>query len=170
MALAIIGVLITHLNGCFDATSPAISLVKKGINFLFQSVYVEGFLFLSGIGVFYSLQKNNIGKYYKNRIKRVVLPFLLIGIPFFIILCRGDLLHLLTMLTTAEFWLHGNYYGMWYIAIALLCYLIAPFIHAFVFKNHNAIVARLITVLVIMWGIGLTFRILPPPYTIGMTI
>lgn len=170
MALAIIGVLVTHLNGLFEATTPAISIMKKGINFLFQSVYVEGFIFLSGMGVFYSLRKNKIGIYYKNRIKRVVLPFMLIGFLFFMILCRGDLLRFLAMLTTAEFWLHGNYYGMWYIAIALFCYLIAPMIYDFVFKSNMAVVAKLTVVLLVIWGIGLTFRILPPPFTIGMII
>lgn len=52
---------------------------------------VDVFVFLSSIGLCYSISKNSIGKFYKNRFFRVVLPYFLLAIPFFAVkdLLRG---------------------------------------------------------------------------------
>jgi len=46
---------------------------------------VDIFLFISGFGCFYSLQKHTVKDFYSNRLKRVVIPFLLFYIPFMLI-------------------------------------------------------------------------------------
>ena len=45
---------------------------------------VDMFLFLSGLGCYYSLSKCNTGygEYWVRRIKRVFIPYLIISIPF----------------------------------------------------------------------------------------
>lgn len=127
MGYAILGVLIGHIFAFGDVESSSCVNVLAWLNSL---VHTAGFLFLSGFGVFYSLHKREcVWDFYKRRVKRFLLPFLLLALPFYVLVCyvNGyDLLQYLSYISTVEFWLHGNYHGMWYIAVSLLLYIITP--------------------------------------------
>lgn len=127
MGYAILGVLVGHIISFGDVESFGFI---NAILWLSGLVHTAGFLFLSGFGVFYSLHKREcIWDFYKRRVKRFLLPFLLLALPFYVLVCyvNGyDLLQYLSYISTVEFWLHGNYHGMWYIAVSLLLYIITP--------------------------------------------
>jgi len=139
MGIAIIGVLISHLvSVCdFDSTSILIRilLVSK------QLVYTQGFLFLSGFGLYYSMSRNNdTMAFYKRRIARLLVPYIIMSAPFFLfqIISRGEpWLLLLGRLTTISYWWEGNYSGMWYVAVSMLLYMIFPVYYKFVYKQHK---------------------------------
>lgn len=133
MGYAILGVLIGHILvfGGIELSSG-----YQVVNWLDGLVHTSGFLFLSGFGVYYSLHKNgDILEFYRRRFYRFLLPFLIMAIPFFAIVCIVNgygILQYLAYITTAEFWVNGNYHGMWYIAVSLLLYVITPpFTHLF---------------------------------------
>lgn len=140
MGYAILGVLVGHIISFGDVESFGFI---NAILWLSGLVHTAGFLFLSGFGVFYSLHKREcIWDFYKRRVKRFLLPFLLLALPFYVLVCyvNGyDLLQYLSYISTVEFWLHGNYHGMWYIAVSLLLYIITPpHLHpVFVVKSYR---------------------------------
>lgn len=127
MGYAILGVLVGHILVFGDVES---SSCANALLWLSGLVHTAGFLFLSGFGIFYSLhKKGSIGDFYKRRGERFLLPFLLLALLFYILVCYVNgygLLQYLSYISTAEFWLHGNYHGMWYIAVSLLLYVITP--------------------------------------------
>lgn len=91
---------------------------------------VDVFLFLSGIGCYYSLSKlgtHSIGSWYKRRFVRIFIPYALMQIPFWVYeLCVGsfDLIDDLYTFSTIKFWV--THCGAWYVALLLPLYIITP--------------------------------------------
>ena len=140
MGIGIVGVLLSHLVtvGGFDTNNMLVIFLL-----LFkQLVYTQGFLFLSGFGLYFSLSKNSdFFSYLKRRVNRLYIPFVMITIPFFIIqvITREESIWcLLGRLTTVSFWLEGNYSGMWYVAISMMLYIIWPFYYKMIFNQNRA--------------------------------
>ena len=139
MGYAIFGVLISHLLFWLDIKIP-------GVNMLLRLIYTQGFLFLSGFGLYYSFSKSSeIVPFYRRRMKRLYVPFVLMTfIPFLIqgLLIDGGILNFLFYMTTAHFWIYGNYWGMWYVAVSIVLYLTYPFLHKFIFFSSKKVVFR----------------------------
>lgn len=139
MGLGIIGVLLSHLVsvGEFDTNNVFVQvlLIFK------QLVYTQGFLFLSGFGLFFSMAKNaDYLSFIKRRVNRLYIPFLVMTLPFFVfqVVVRSESIWcLLGRLTTVSFWIEGNYSGMWYVAISVLLYLLFPLYYKVVFANNR---------------------------------
>lgn len=165
MGYAILGVLVGHIFAFGDVESSSCVNVLAWLNSL---VHTAGFLFLSGFGVFYSLhKKGSVWDFYKRRVERFLLPFLLLALPFYILVCYVNgygLLQYLAYISTAEFWLHGNYHGMWYIAVSLLLYLITPPIcKLFLYLNITEI-ARDVILVCLAVGICYSVKYYFPAY------
>ena len=140
MGYAILGVLAFHFFSYANIPNPLVDIC--------QLIYTPGFFFLSGFGIYFSLKRSSdLWHYYIKRIKRVFIPYLLIGFPFFtiyIIVNRDSLLDLLSYLSTLYFWVHGNKFGIWFIAIILLLYTISPlFFFSFFEKKKNVLLRGL---------------------------
>lgn len=127
MGCAIIGVFIGHIV-VFGRLQYNMSL---GIlMWLASLIHTSGFLFLSGFGLYYSMNKDfNWLSFYKRRFIRFMLPFLIVAVPYFLIVTinkHESIWYYLRCISTIEFWVNGNYHGMWYIAISLFLYAIFP--------------------------------------------
>lgn len=90
---------------------------------------VDIFLFLSGLGCYYSLSKNRGGYlcYFKRRFSRLMIPYVLITLPFclfYLIVGRDNILDTLFSLTTLEYWLFHK--GAWFVAFMIPIYLLSP--------------------------------------------
>lgn len=140
MGIGIIGVLLSHLVtvGDFDTRN----IITQILLLFKQLVYTQGFLFLSGFGLYFSLSNNSdYLPYLKRRVIRLYIPFLVMTIPFFLIqvINRDESLWLLFgRLTTVAFWIEGNYSGMWYVAISMVLYILFPFYYKIVFNNGRS--------------------------------
>ena len=165
MGYAILGVLVGHIFAFGDVEPTACVNVISWLNGL---VHTAGFLFLSGFGVFYSLHKNgSIVGFYKRRLQRFLLPFLILALPFYILVCYVNgygLVQYLSYISTAEFWLHGNYHGMWYIAVSLLLYIITPPICKLCSWLKVTEIARDIILLCLVVGICYSIKCYFPAY------
>lgn len=76
MGLGIIGVMLAHFLIWVEAKGVIVYALKPFIGL----VFTEGFLLLSGLGLYYSFRKDSrLGLYYKKRIYRLLLPFLIIS-------------------------------------------------------------------------------------------
>jgi len=94
---------------------------------------VDIFLLLSGFGIFYSLEKSVSNdrvtrwSWYRRRLQRIFIPYLIVYIPYCIILMllgKYSTVDSLMCLTTLEFWLYHR--GAWYVSLIIILYLVAP--------------------------------------------
>lgn len=88
---------------------------------------VDIFLFLSAIGLYHSMTRNSVGTFYKNRVLRVMIPFVLVAIPFFVwfdFFYAGDGVgQFFLNLSTLNYWLALDY-PVWYVSFVAVWYLI----------------------------------------------
>ena len=127
MGYATIGVFIGHIV-VFGHLSENIGI--SILSWLASLIHTSGFLFLSGFGLYYSMTRNtNWIEFYKRRFFRFLLPFLIVAVPYFLVVTINNhesLWYYLRCISTIEFWINGNYHGMWYIAISFFLYTISP--------------------------------------------
>lgn len=168
MGIAIIGVMVNHWMHWVS--------ISEGIAFLILSkidnwIFTPGLLLLSGFGLYYSLSKNSdILSFYKRRLNRLYLPFVILSIPLYLyfVFVRDDysFLKFISQITTIDFWINGNYGGMWYVAVSLVLYLLFPFFYKLLFgcntKKH--VVYRFIGLTVLFYFIILLLRFLANSY------
>lgn len=90
---------------------------------------VDIFLFLSGFSMYHSLSRNdNIVKFYRKRLLRILPAYLIIAIPFFFLkTCTID--EFLLKITNLCILFQGEMGGWWFITMILLCYLLAPLMY-----------------------------------------
>lgn len=131
MGIAIIWVFLFHSDIQLYCNEPFKSIFKSG-NF-----GVDFFFVLSGFGCCFSLSKNRIGKFLKNRLLRILPCYLAV---LFLVHAAGivaehfemEINHphtwfeTLCWYTGVGYWLNGCYYE-WYVPTLMLFYLILPF-------------------------------------------
>ncbi len=95
------------------------------------NVGVDIFLFLSGVGLYYSYEKKgNIGEYYKRRIVRLLIPYFVLAISFFFWVVRfeGGEYSFLSYISQVAFIKH-NVNTTWFIPCILVLSLLFPIIY-----------------------------------------
>lgn len=116
---------------------------------------VEVFLFLSGVCLYFSLKKNfSIKSFYIKRLKRILLPFLLIDGVYWLYFCiylKRDVLAFVKNISFYSFWI-GKDKMVWFIALVLVLYLIYPLIFRVVDNNKYSL--WIISVLIIASYVG----------------
>ena len=147
MGVATILVLLIHAN---EYQWPgylywAYKLISEG------SIGVDIFLFLSGIGLYYSMnKKTDILDFYKRRFERIVPIYLLISVPLYIVIFLfinpGSLFDYLLHVSSFSFWYQnrGSWGEAWYISFIIPLYLIYPFIYLLMQKNKKSFIPLLI--------------------------
>lgn len=145
MGIGITGVLIAHFLRWNEVQGIVAYIFKPFVGLIFT----EGFLLLSGLGLYYSFKKNsNIHSFYRKRIDRLFIPFLIISIPFYLeraIAYHQSVGDFLLNITSLHFWFKGND-GMWYISVSMLLYFIFPYLYKFIFKSNQQVALRGISV------------------------
>ena len=143
MGIAILSILIFHFTEDCKVYhynfQGGISLFYKYIS----STGVDIFLFLSGFGLYYAWKKNPIYKeFILKRLKKVLIPYLLISIPAYIIknIFIKDLgaLSVLKGISFYSFLTNGDKW-YWYILMIIICYFIYPWIFEIVEENKTKI-------------------------------
>ena len=150
MGLAIIQVVLLHVFTLGDYPVPGI--IRKFISLFF----VQGFMLLSGVSMYYSYVKDpSLKNFYIKRVKSLYIPYLLIAFPSYLIIysfgCENMIplyseggfyitspfLSFIGKITTLSYWVEGNFNGMWYIASTVVLYLVFPFVYKFIFGSTN---------------------------------
>ena len=125
-ALAELWVVLFHLNLYCPCHLYVPNFIAKHGN-----IGVDIFLFLSGLGLSFSLEKNSVKQFYLHRIKRVLLPSVCVAFAEALALCavRGSFSARYVVLygTLLSYWVDGDI-GMWYISFILLLYALFPLI------------------------------------------
>ena len=121
-------------------------------NTVFGSVGVDIFLFLSGMGLFFSMAKNsNVPSFYKRRLKRILPAYLIIGgfgwIALDFLIQQRGILRFLSDFSTVSFWAEGNWL-VWYISFIMVMYFVFPLIYRLLNVRSRSLSNILISVLI----------------------
>lgn len=126
-------------------------------NFLFQiekfikiiGYYgVDIFFFLSGIGLTYSIKNNNIWKFYYKRIKRVMLPFLIVAI-ILKIYNNWSVVEFIKRVSFYYFYTKSIYRLLWFIPAIVTLYAIFPLYYKVFQKvSHKTIFTSAIVIII----------------------
>lgn len=84
--LSTVGILIVHSNDVIQAGGALAELIRK--LFAFGGVAVYVFVFLSGIGLYYSMSGkagHSVLQFYQRRLSRLLMPYLLIAGSFYVV-------------------------------------------------------------------------------------
>lgn len=165
--LAIISIMIFHycedvLSFYTSKTGGAAWQFAKQYNQYVSSMGVEVFLLLSGMGLYFSLQKNSgIWQFYRKRLSRVLVPYLIWGALFWPI--RDLWFKKMTVTGTLwdysliTFWTEGNK-SLWYIAFILLAYLLTPFFYDLLRRENPHRLRNLILLLLFILERGYLWK------------
>lgn len=122
----------------------------------FGNIGVDIFLFVSGIGMGYSLSKVNLKlellTWYLKRIKRIAIPYIIIICPYWVIYAIYNditVVEFIKGILTISYW--TNRTGLWYLSMLLPLYFITPFLYVFFsessLKKFNLLVCIIACVL-----------------------
>ncbi|PWJ11783.1 acyltransferase family protein [Ruminococcus flavefaciens] len=130
MGFAIVWVMILHCYSKYlrSLGVPVLSFLSEQGN-----LGVEIFLFLSGIGLYFSMNKNSeIIPFYWRRIKRVIIPWLIISCPYWIlksiIVDHDGAMVFLENWSGISLWTKGIT-TVWYVSFIIVLYLLYPFLY-----------------------------------------
>ncbi len=137
----------TRYNLAIPILSPIINLGNMGVDI---------FLLLSAVGLSYSIEKNDTKTFYKNRLKRTFLTYLLIAGLFMIwkyFISQSITLitvpnFLLELSTLSYFWTKEGTYPFWYVPCILLFYALYPALYK-LYKKNKLYIIGLIAVSII---------------------
>lgn len=112
------------------------------------------FLFASGIGIYYSLNKNDdLGTYFTKRIMRLM-PMLwvvmLFWIPYRFYINQMTWQAAIGNIFGIQYFIDWRYDYNWYIPVILLCYVIAPFLKKIIDKRGDVLTKVAVMVLLII--------------------
>lgn len=165
MGIAILDVMTQHsynwIGQPFDGT--LLTCFPK----LFNLLFTQTFIFLSGFGISYSLKRNsNIHQFYKKRLLRVFLPFLVLAFPFYLykLLMNFDDLTSFVLNITALYPLVIGNNGMWYISLIMAMYLFSPFIFRLISSNTHSNVVHMVGILAMCVIINILLKLVFPAY------
>lgn len=107
------------------------------------NIGVDIFLLVSGMGLWFSMSKDdNTKRFYLKRIRRVLLPALVITLPYWIwfdlFFQRSGIFRFVLDWTGLSFWTHGVT-TTWYVSFIIICYLFYPLIFRLQKKNRSLI-------------------------------
>lgn len=151
MGIATVGILLCHAVGRGVVMPDILTYV-----FNLGNYGVDMFLLLSGMSMHFSLKSRrySLEKWYKKRYIKILLPFLMIAIPTYIVYCYVEKLGIwdfVMNITTLSYWTdHGS---AWYVAMLLPLYLITPFFGKIIDKvRYRMVISVIIGVVFLILG------------------
>jgi hypothetical protein len=120
---------------------------------------VDLFLFLSGIGMFYSLRGGHttLIKWYAKRFKRIAIPYIILVGPYWIFYCINhseNIVSFIYRFSTISYWLEHQ--GLWYVAMLIPLYLLTPgYLWMYnKIKSKSVLTAFIIIMTIVIGNIG----------------
>lgn len=152
MGIAAVMIILCHANS-YGVELPTI--IRKLL--IYGNLGVDIFLFLSGIGCYYSLAKNPaLNEWYRRRFMRIFVPYAIMQFPFVVYqLCVGKfkLIEFLYTFSTIRFW--TEHVGAWYVALLIPLYLITPFLFHLItrFKHRTVYTIAIIIGIILLCSV-----------------
>lgn len=141
MGLAILSILIFHFTE--DCVNAGYNLIWPVVTFkkYIGSSGVDVFLFLSGLGLYYSFKKTPDQKnFYKKRLSRILIPYFIVALPSWIIydvfIAHTGVLQVFKDVFFVSFFTE-NVIWFWYILLMAICYLVYPYLFAYIEQDDR---------------------------------
>ncbi len=181
MGIMILWVIFFHSSITFNSGVP---FIDKTLNFIKEIGYggVDVFFLLGGMGIYNSLEKNDLGTFYKNRLIKILPTWL---IYLFVLMMVSSYVYstpytggeVFGFVTFTGFWMNFAGQGNWYIHATMLFYFLAVYIHFFMKKSSKKILlVSLIALVSVVFAFRLNgdYRLIAfsrfPVFLLGMTI
>lgn len=168
MGLAIFGVMLGHWFSI--SQTQADNLFLKAIGIIPALISTQGFLFISGYGIYYSFSKNSeVIPFYKRRFYRMLLPYMLITFPYFLfrLMFEGvGIWRFLGYVTTLAYWTEGNFCGMWYVSVSVVLYLLCPLIYTLFFSRKSFVQATMCLLIMLCLAVGFNHLLYTSAYDV----
>ena len=157
MGISILMVLLCHAR-MEEVPLPNIFLNLLGLG----NKGVDIFFFLSGVGIFYSLEKRqydslsnqSLFSWYFQRLKRIFIPYLLIESTYWIWYCVHNGLGIASFLyyiSMLSFW--NEHVGAWFLALIVPLYIISPFLYLIQNNRFKYIILLFLILIVLLISI-----------------
>ncbi|MBK2404683.1 acyltransferase [Erysipelothrix sp. strain 2 (EsS2-7-Brazil)] len=111
-----------------------INFIKRG------NMGVDIFLLLSGISLYYSMKKHpkqSTKDFYKKRFNRLVKIYMLVCLPFFILM-KATNNYSIEELIKQLFFMNKNVSTFWFLLVIAICYLVYPILYRLIQKNKKS--------------------------------
>lgn len=149
MAIGIILVIICHSTVYFPKSYRQIYSILRQ----FCQIGVDIFMFLSGIGIYYSLSmSSNKIKFYKKRLLRILIPYIVVlllwGIAQYFHNTTGGIIGFIYSYSLITFFLRGDM-SEWYIAALIPLYTLAPCLVLYINRRKNNIKVLILIIFII---------------------
>jgi peptidoglycan/LPS O-acetylase OafA/YrhL len=158
--VAAIWIVLFHVYGNIGFPTGNIILKILSVVISFGNLGVDIFLFISAVGLYFSLKKNSVKRFYMNRVKRVFIPYLLVALIYFIwfdfFYSKNGFLQFILNITTINYWLTGHH-PTWYVAFILIAYAVYPLIYILDLKTKHLSTIALILASVVFEFIAYYF-------------
>ena len=144
MGLSAIGIILCHSVVEGVKMNPILAYIL-GLG----NVGVDIFLFLSGVGMYYSIhnaKRGGVIAWYKKRYVRILIPYMIITLPWWIYFSISrdiGLTGFILNVTTLNYWV--IHMGAWYVALLIPLYLITPLLAYIVDRSSNRLLVAIIT-------------------------
>lgn len=112
----------------------AVNFIKRG------NMGVDIFLFLSGISLYYSMKKHpqqSTKSFYKKRFNRLIKIYILVCIPFFILMKATNNYSIEELIKQLLF-INKNVNSFWFLLVIAICYLVYPILYRLIQKNKKS--------------------------------
>lgn len=162
--ISIISIILFHYCedyvNAFQNGNVGSNLIVFGYYKMISSLGVEVFIFLSGLGLFYSMSNNsNVIRFYEKRVKRLIVPYVFVGIIFWVvfdlILNKEGITRFIKDFTFVTFFTEGQR-TIWFIGVIFIFYLVFPLVYKLILSQ-----AGVIKTLILIIGIyGINYSIL----------
>ena len=123
------------------------SIVPLGFVAQYGYAGVEIFMFVSGFGLYFSLDKNpSLLIFYRRRLLRIFPTYYIIGLLTSFLIFHDTVFQYLFRYTTIGFWLKDGLFADWFVPSILLLYLLAPFFKVMGAKGQGVLSMILLVV------------------------
>ena len=107
---------------------------------------IDIFIFLSGVGLYYSYNRNpDIRNYFKRRMQRILPAYLTVAIPFYLIktvVFKYPIKYSLMGILTIDYWFFDSIF--WYIPFIMVLYGLFPLLNKYILNNKYRTISFLI--------------------------
>lgn len=137
MGFAALWILMTHE---WQVISPAESSFHEIEYFIKRIGFcgVDIFFLLSGIGMVYALEKSSLPRFYFNRLKRILIPFITVAIVMAVV-DQWEFRHFLRCISGVAFYMENIYSILWFVPAIVTFYLLVPLYFAVFRRSRNQV-------------------------------
>lgn len=124
----------------------------KPLGFIAQYGFagVDIFMLVSGLGLFFSLEKDsNLAHFYKKRLLRIFPTYFLLGGIINLLQTHDDILTYLFRYSTIGFWTGGGF-AEWFIPSLVILYLLAPLVKATIDKRWFVLIGAVVIAILLV--------------------